>query len=93
MSDGSYFVNLSILAFACCASRPSLENEGSDTGGVVVADLGVDVEVAGAEEVFGTDEAASIAEAVEAGGGVSDCSGGSSTTLYATSLCRVMSMS
>lgn len=72
MRDGSSFVNLSTLAFACCASRQSLKSAGSETCGVTEAGLGVDVEEAGAEEMFGTDEAAS---ATEAGRGVSEGSG------------------
>lgn len=62
MSDGSSFVKFSTFAFACCASRPSLESVGSKEGGVQMDDLGVDVEVVGAEEVSGTAEALGLVE-------------------------------
>lgn len=83
MRYGRSFANLSTLEFACRVSRPSFECACSDTGGVTIAGLGVDVEVAGTDKVPGTDEATGVAEA---GGGVSDCSGRSSATLSAASL-------
>lgn len=52
MRDGSSFVSVYTLAFACCASRQSLESVGIETCGVVEAGLGVDVEAAGVETVL-----------------------------------------
>lgn len=93
MSYGSYFVSLSTLVLAYCANRLSLESAGSDTGGAAVAGLGADMEVASTEEVSGIDEVAGVAETDEARGRISDCSGGSSTTISEESLCLVMSIS
>lgn len=83
MSNGRSFASLSTLALVFCASRPSLDMAGSETSGVTVVGLGIDVvdglglevEVAGAakvEEACGRMVGCSAGTLSEAVGGIWD---------------------